>query len=114
MPEHFLYLTTTGRKTGEPRQIEIWFVEREGCYYMVSEMRERSNWVQNIRKDPGVTFSIGTRKDKQAGRPMASATARVMVPEDEPELAGAVKKLMDKKYGWSDGLIVELLPAEGS
>lgn len=33
MPDHdtlfeaqYLYLTTTGRKTGQPRQIEIWFV----------------------------------------------------------------------------------------
>jgi hypothetical protein len=25
--EQFLYLTTTGRKTGLPREIEIWFVE---------------------------------------------------------------------------------------
>jgi hypothetical protein len=25
--EQFIYLTTTGRKTGRPREIEIWFVE---------------------------------------------------------------------------------------
>jgi hypothetical protein len=27
---------------------------------------------------------------------------------DEPDLAARVSALMDEKYGWSDGLIVEL------
>jgi hypothetical protein len=29
----------------------------------------------------------------------------------EPRLAATVKALFDAKYGWSDGLIVELKPA---
>jgi hypothetical protein len=28
--DQFLYLTTTGRKTRLPREIEIWFVEGDG------------------------------------------------------------------------------------
>ncbi len=33
----FLYLTTIGRKSGKPHQIEIWFVEYQGCCYIVNE-----------------------------------------------------------------------------
>src|SRR5690606_40402263 len=49
MPEaQYLYLTTIGRKTGNPHEIEIWFVEYEGNYYLVSEYPDRSDWVKNI------------------------------------------------------------------
>jgi hypothetical protein len=110
MAEHFLYLTTTGRTSGEPRQIEIWFIERGGLHYVVSEMRERSGWVKNLTKRAEVTFSVGTREDRGAVLPPTPARARVVRAGDEPELAQAVSALMDGKYGWSDGLIVELAP----
>jgi hypothetical protein len=32
----------------------------------------------------------------------------VVRDDDEPELTSAVKELFDAKYGWSDGLVVEL------
>jgi deazaflavin-dependent oxidoreductase (nitroreductase family) len=108
---HFLYLTTTGRTSGKPRSIEIWFVERGGCYYIVSERRRESQWVKNIENDPAVTFSVGTRANEEVLRAREPATARMVLPEAEPELAGAVAALMDAKYRWSDGLIVELRPA---
>ena len=34
MPERFLYLTTIGRVSGQPRTIEIWFVEHDGAFYV--------------------------------------------------------------------------------
>ena len=37
MPDQFLYLTTTGRVSGLPREIEIWFVEANGKYYILAE-----------------------------------------------------------------------------
>jgi deazaflavin-dependent oxidoreductase (nitroreductase family) len=110
MEEHFLYLTTIGRKTGLPRQIEIWFVEHQGRYYLVSEGRERSNWVKNLQQAPRVHFSIGTPSQTEAIVPTTPALGRVVKPEREPALTGQVCALMDKKYGWSDGLIVELAP----
>jgi hypothetical protein len=35
----------------------------------------------------------------------------VVGAKDEPELVNAVKKLSEKKYGWGNGLVVELEPA---
>lgn len=110
MAEQFLYLTTTGRKSGEPRRIEIWYVERGGRHYMISERREESHWVKNIQHDPAVVFSVGTRADPTAGLPATRATGRVVDDGEEPELARAVRALMDAKYGWSEGLVVELSP----
>ena len=42
----FLYLTTTGRLSGQPRQIEIWFTERDGRYYLLAEHGEQAGWVR--------------------------------------------------------------------
>lgn len=110
MAEHFLYLTTTGRTTGQPRQIEIWFVEHAGRHYMVSERREESGWVKNIQSCPQVHFSVGSRAAKEAAVPHSAARARAVPADEEPELARQVRSLMDAKYGWSEGLIVELAP----
>jgi deazaflavin-dependent oxidoreductase (nitroreductase family) len=99
----FLYLTTTGRRTGLPREIEIWFTERDGRFYIIAEHRDRANWVRNIRSDANVHVRVGDRR--------FAAAARIVEEEREPELARAVKALSDAKYGWSDGAIVEITPA---
>jgi deazaflavin-dependent oxidoreductase (nitroreductase family) len=98
----FLYLTTTGRISGRPREIEIWFTERGGRFYVIAEHRERANWVRNIQAQPQVEVRVGDRQ--------FDATARVVHHDREPELTACVKALSDAKYGWSDGLVVELTP----
>ena len=97
-----LYLTTTGRISGQKRQIEIWFVEYGGRFYLIAE-RESANWVRNIRLQPQVKARVG---DAQF-----DAIARVLPSAREPRLVADVKASFDAKYGWSDGLIVELTPA---
>lgn len=98
----YLYLTTRGWKTGRDHMIEIWFVAHGGRYYLVSEHRERSHWVRNIQREPEVAFYVGDRSFTGRGR--------VIDPAGEPGLAATVVALMDAKYEWSDGLIVELEP----
>ncbi len=95
----YLYLTTIGRKSGNPHEIEIWFVTHQGRFYLIAERREGADWVQNILHNPAITFRVG--KEIYRGR------ARV-VPPDETALTQTIRQLMDEKYGWSDGLIVEL------
>jgi deazaflavin-dependent oxidoreductase (nitroreductase family) len=96
----FLYLTTTGRVSGQPREIEIWFTEHGGAFYLIAEHRDRAKWVVNILAEPKVKVRVGD------GR--FDAVARVVRDDEDPELTSAVKKLFDAKYGWSDGLVVEL------
>ena len=97
----YLYLTTTGRVTGRAREIELWFAEHGGRFYLVAEC-ESANWVRNIQSQPQVKVRIGDAE--------FNAIARVVHNGREPQLAAAVKALFDAKYGWSDGFIVELTP----
>src|SRR5215475_4320406 len=53
--EQVLYLTTVGRSTGLPREIEIWFVVWCERLYVFAETREAAEWVRNIRRNPEVT-----------------------------------------------------------
>jgi hypothetical protein len=98
--EQFLYLSTRGWKTGRGHRIEIWYVEHKGRYYVASERKEDAHWVQNISHDPAVSFSV-------AGKSL-SGSARIISAENS--LASEVAKLMEQKYGWGEGLIVELTP----
>ena len=76
-----------------------------GCYYLVTEDPDHSDWVKNIRHNPAITFSIGSRDAD-----VIEGLARPIDRAQEPELADAVTALMNAKYEWSDGLIVELKP----
>ena len=96
----YLYLITTGRRSGLPREIEIWFITRDGVYYLVAERGERAAWVRNIRADPRVRVRIDDQTHE--------ARARVVDVSQEPELVSAVRRLSEDKYGWGDGLIVEI------
>jgi len=110
MAELFLYMTTTGRKTGEPRSIEIWYVEHGGAFYLCAGNREKTQWVQNILANPAVTFSIGTRDNHNAYEPAQPGTGRILNPAREASLHHVVARLFDGKYGWSSGLLVEIRP----
>jgi deazaflavin-dependent oxidoreductase (nitroreductase family) len=99
----YLYLTTTGRTTGAPREIEIWFTQLGRRFYLIAEHRERTQWVQNILHHPRISFRIADQTFNGTGR---------IVDETESELLKLIRALSDRKYGWSDGLVMELTPDE--
>jgi deazaflavin-dependent oxidoreductase (nitroreductase family) len=85
--QEFCYLTTTGRVTGKPREIEIWFGVYRRTLYMLSGGRDQSNWVRNIMKNPAVTVRIAGRKFRGA--------ARIVTGREEDHLA---RRLLLAKY----------------
>src|SRR5215213_11064023 len=87
--EDFCYLTTTGRVTGEPHEIEIWFAlaPETRTLYMLSGGGDRSDWVKNVRRDPDVAVRI-------AGEHY-SGSAREAKDAQEDELA---RRLLVDKY----------------
>jgi deazaflavin-dependent oxidoreductase (nitroreductase family) len=99
----FLYLTTTGRHSGLPRKIEIWFTEREGRFYIIAEHGLKAQWVQNLEQNPEVTWKAG--ETEYRGR------ARILSLTADPDLYGTIQNLSRQKYGWGDGLLVELTPS---
>ena len=99
-----LYLTTIGRRSGLPREIEIWFVACEGKLYILAEHFHRTHWVRNIKGDRRVRVRIGGREH--------SATARVLDEERDRETWQRVQQLSLSRYGWGKGLPVEITPHE--
>ncbi len=81
--QDYCYLTTTGRVTGKPHEIEIWFAARDDTLYILSGGRDRSDWVKNIRAEPSVRVRIGRRRFDGRGRIVRAkredATARKLV-----------------------------------
>ena len=52
-------ITTTGRKTGEPRRREIWFHNVDGDLYIVGLVLPGSrSWYANVLADPRMTFHL--------------------------------------------------------
>jgi deazaflavin-dependent oxidoreductase (nitroreductase family) len=86
--EDYCYLTTTGRVTGRPHTIEIWFAASGGTLYMLSGGGDQADWVKNLRADPRVAVRIGGRAF--GGR------ARVVTGAEEDALA---RRLLADKYG---------------
>jgi deazaflavin-dependent oxidoreductase (nitroreductase family) len=86
-----------------PREIEIWFTERDGRFYVIAEYAS-SQWVQNIRANPEVKVRVRERS--------FAAHARFLSAESDADLNQQVQQLSREKYGWGDGLVVELVPAD--
>ncbi len=86
--EQYCYLTTTGRVSGLPREIEIWFGVRDSTIYMLSGGRDRSNWVRNLMKNPAVTVRI-------AGETF-SGNARALTERNDEDAAG--RRMLFAKY----------------
>ncbi len=79
-------ITTTGRRTGEPRRIEIWAHAIEGRILMAGAPGTRS-WYANMLADPNVTLHL--KGDVRVDLP---ATARAVTdPAERRELLTAIK-----------------------
>jgi deazaflavin-dependent oxidoreductase (nitroreductase family) len=56
--EKYVYLTTRGRKTGNPHTVELWFANAGEKIYL-SQEGAYTDWMKNILKDNRVEFRIG-------------------------------------------------------
>ncbi len=90
--EDFCYLTTTGRVTGRPHEIEIWFALDGQTLYMLSGGRDGSDWVKNLQRTPEVTVRIANERFE--------GHARVVEDAKEDELA---RRLLIEKYERNPG-----------
>lgn len=99
--EQYLYLTTRGRKSGRPREIEIWFTQRDGRFYLIAEY-PTSQWLRNLQANLTASIRVGGEN--------ISVRARLIDRETEPELHQSIAEGSRRKYGWGDGTVVELIP----
>ena len=91
--QDFCYLTTKGRVSGRPHEIEIWFVAQENNIYLLSGGGDKSDWVRNLLKDPNVTVRIEKHTFEGSAHPAKNQR------EDLP-----VRYIMAEKYQeWEEG-----------
>jgi deazaflavin-dependent oxidoreductase (nitroreductase family) len=87
------HIQTTGRSSGRPRTIEIWFATDGGRIYLLAGGRHRAHWVRNLVADPRVRVRIGGRT--------LEGDARVIEGGERETVA---RHLLAAKYqGWSAG-----------
>lgn len=94
--EPFCYLTTTGRKSGRAREIEIWFAVEGETLYMLAGGGEGAHWVRNLQQTPAVRIRVQGRELR--------GEARLPTPGSEED-SGA-RRLLVAKYqpGYSGNL----------
>ncbi len=91
----FCYLETTGRRTGQPHVVEMWFAAdpARDRVYLLSGGRDESDWVRNLRREPLVRIRF---KDQ-----WADAAAKEVEGGGDEHLA---RRLLAAKYqGWTEG-----------
>jgi len=100
--EQVLHLTTVGRVTGRPHEIEIWFILCREKFYLFAERGKAAGWVKNIRRSPNVSVRIRERE--------MEAVAKVLDYRTDRRLWDEVQAIAKRKYGWGDGMPVEINP----
>jgi deazaflavin-dependent oxidoreductase (nitroreductase family) len=76
---HTIDITTTGRRTGRPRRIEIVFHNIGGRIYISgTPRRNRRSWLANLEAEPDFTFHL-------KGRVHADLPAQARIISDDAE-----------------------------
>ena len=93
LKEDYCYLTTTGRKSGNSHEIEIWFGIQGNSLYLLSGGGDDSDWVRNLRANPNVAVRIAKHT--------FTGIARIVSEEKEGMMA---RHMLARKYqGWKEG-----------
>jgi deazaflavin-dependent oxidoreductase (nitroreductase family) len=87
--EQYIYLTTTGRKSGRKYTKELWFAIGDGKIYLSHE-GQYTDWMKNIAKNPSVAVKIGTAS--------FNANARIVGGNEQSREIGK-NSLYEKYYG---------------
>jgi deazaflavin-dependent oxidoreductase (nitroreductase family) len=84
-------ITVTGRKSGRPISIPIWFVLEDGKLYLLPVNGSDTQWYKNVLKKPSLRIDAGGD----------SATLRA-VPVTDPKQVSSIVEKFRAKHGPSD------------
>jgi deazaflavin-dependent oxidoreductase (nitroreductase family) len=85
-------LTTIGRKTGQPRTVELRLVYHSGSYYASSSKVKGKHWCQNMIKNPAVEITVKGNKLSCIARQVTDDKLRreILSLRDSPPLMDRV------------------------
>src|SRR5690348_4849455 len=89
-------MTTVGRRSSEPRRIEIWFYRYDGRIFL-SGSPGRRDWYANLVAHPDFTFHL-------KGSAQADLPARARPITDEDERREVIAGILDELGRGSDAL----------
>jgi deazaflavin-dependent oxidoreductase (nitroreductase family) len=87
----YAYLTTTGRRTGKPHTVEIWYRRIGDVVWFLSGGLHNADWVKNLQADPRATIAIGEE--------VLTGTAFL----DDQAATDARRGLAARYQGWQEG-----------
>src|SRR5262245_26711418 len=86
--ERTIDITTTGRTTGRPRRIEMWFHNLDGRLYLTGTPGTR-DWYANLQERPAFTFHL-------KGTVQADLPARATAIVDPAQRQAILVRLLDR------------------
>ena len=84
-------ITVTGRKSGRPISIPVWFVLENGKFYLLPVSGSDTQWYKNALKNPSIRIEAGS----------ADAELRVAPVTDAKQVSSVVERFRTK-YGAAD------------
>jgi len=84
-------ITVTGRKSGRPISIPVWFVLENGKLYLLTVSGSDTQWYKNVLKNPSIRIEAGG----------AEAELKVAPVTDAKQVSSVVEKFR-AKYGAND------------
>jgi len=94
-------VTTRGRISGQPHEIEIWYARAGDTLYLLSGGGGDADWVPNLRAEPAVGVRLDGIKHRGTGRvvedPEEDAIARRLVFEKyQPRYDGSLESWRER------------------
>jgi deazaflavin-dependent oxidoreductase (nitroreductase family) len=84
-------ITVTGRKSGRPISIPVWFVLEDGTLYLVPVQGSDTQWYKNVLKNPKIRIDARGEETELKAVPITDAA----------KVSSVVEKFRGK-YGASD------------
>lgn len=74
-------LTTVGRKSGQPRTVELRLICYQGCFYASSSRVSGKHWCQNMLKNPSCEISFNGQRVSCTARQVSDHALRRRILE---------------------------------
>jgi len=114
--ERIIDITTTGRRTGRARRIEIFFYRATGMTYLCSDAGGgATDWHANLLANPGLTFHLehGVRADLPArATPVTdpaerqAVLAEIVADPNQPHDPGTIRPT--RLEDWADSRLMRI------
>jgi deazaflavin-dependent oxidoreductase (nitroreductase family) len=88
--DDFCYLTTIGRRSGKPHEIEMWFAREGDTLYLLAGGGRSSDWVSNLESDHRVKVRVSDES--------RDAVGRILDQSNDTEEADRARELVFDKY----------------